>query len=421
MRRNGFSILETVVGMALLLTVTGVAIALVDPGRASFATQSESVDMQQRLRVAAGVLYKDLVMAGAGADRSANRGSLSHYFAPILPYRHGTNQDDPAGTFKTDTVTVMYVPTTVAQTTLATGATGASGAAFVTASSGPGEVAADISVNSDPGCPSGDAACGFKSGMAALLFDGSGDYDTFTITNVHSNVLHVERPGGSLTSASYQPNTTTIVQLASIVYYLKSDASTGTYQLMSREGGTGADVPIVDHLVTLEFSYYGDPRPPLLIRPSSDLAGPWTTYGPPPPALRQRIPTGGYPAGENCTFMIDPISGLQVPRLADIVSGVSGASGGSGGEADALVRLTSAQLTDGPWCPDGLSANRWDADLLRVRRIGVTLRVESAIAALRGPAGVLFARGGTSKSGDKWLPDQQVTFSVSPRNLNFDR
>ena len=399
MRAHGFSMLETVIAMALLLTVAGVAIALVDPGRASFAAQLERADMQQRLRVAAGALYQDLVMAGAGAYQSANRGALSHYFAPILPYRQGTNRDDPGGTFKTDTITMMYVPTTAAQTTMASG--------------GPLGVSADITVNRDAGCPSGDAACGFKNGMAALLFDASGDYDTFTITNVHSNVLHVERPGGSLTFTDYQPNTTTLVQLAGIVYYLKSDASTGSYQLMSRDGGTGADVPVVDHLVALRFDYYGDPRPPQL----REIIGASTveaTYGPAPPALVQQIPTGGYPAGENCTFMVDPINGLQVPRLADLVSGLSS---DSGGEIAALVPLTGALLTDGPWCPNELSANRWDADLLRVRRIGVTLRIESAISALRGPAGVLFTHGGTSKSGSRWLPDQQVTFQVSPRNL----
>jgi len=340
-----------------------------------------------------------LVMAGAGAYQSANRGALSHYFAPILPYRQGTNHDDPGGTFKTDTITMMYVPTTAAQATMAIG--------------GPLGVAADITLNRDAGCPSGDAACGFKNGMAALLFDASGDYDTFTITNVHSNVLHVERTGGSLTFADYQPNTTTLVQLAGIVYYLKSDTSTGSYQLMSRDGGTGADVPVVDHLAALRFDYYGDPRPPQL---HETLGAPTVeaTYGPAPPALVQQIPTGGYPAGENCTFTVDPISGLQLPRLADLVSAVSS---DSGGEIAALVLLTGAQLTDGPWCPNELSANRWDADLLRVRRIGVTLRIESAISALRGPAGVLFTHGGTSKSGSRWLPDQQVTFQVSPRNL----
>jgi hypothetical protein len=173
-------------------------------------------------------------MAGAGAYQSANTGSLSYYFAPILPYRHGTNHDDPAGTFKTDTITLMYVPPTMAQTTLAT--------------SGPPSASADIGVNIDGGCPTGDAACGFKNGMAALLFDASGDYDTFTITNVQSNVLHVERTGGSLTYGNYPPHTATLVQLASVLYYLKSDSSTGTYQLMSRDGATGAEVPVIDHL-----------------------------------------------------------------------------------------------------------------------------------------------------------------------------
>jgi hypothetical protein len=59
--------------MALMLAITGIAIALVDPGRASFETELESADMRQRLRVAAGTLYKDLVMAGAGAYQSGNR------------------------------------------------------------------------------------------------------------------------------------------------------------------------------------------------------------------------------------------------------------------------------------------------------------------------------------------------------------
>jgi type II secretory pathway pseudopilin PulG len=392
MRPNGFSILEALVGIALMLTITAVAMALVDP--ASADVQLERTDMQQRLRVAAGALYKDLVMAGAGAYRGANRGALSYYFAPILPYRQGTNHDDAAGTFKADTITVMYVPPTMAQTTLAT--------------SGPLATSADIGVNSDAGCPLSDAACGFRNGMAALLFDASGDYETFTITNVQANLLHLERTGGSLTYADYQPNATSLVQLASILYYLKSDTSTGTYQLMSREGGTGADVPVVDHLVALTFVYYGDPQPPRLRKASSDPVGPWTTYGPPPPALGQQVPTGGYAAGENCTFTIDPISGLEISRLAVI---------DSGGGTSALVELTSAQLTDGPWCPDSLSPNRWDADLLRIRRIGVTLRIESAVAALRGPASVLFTHSGTSTSGNKWLPDQQVTFEVSPRNL----
>jgi hypothetical protein len=81
------------------------------------------------------------------------------------------------------------------------------------------------------------------------------------------------------------------------------------------------------------------------------------------------------------------------------------------------VRLDAAMLGDGPWCPDPADPNRWDADLLRVRAIGVTVRVEAANAALRGPASTLFARGGTSRDGKRWLPDQEIRFYVAPRNL----
>ena len=58
-------------------------------------------------------------------------------------------------------------------------------------------------------------------------------------------------------------------------------------------------------------------------------------------------------------------------------------------------------LTDGPWCPSETNTdgddmpNKFDADLLRVRQVRVTLRVQVANEVLRGPAGVLFRHGGT--------------------------
>ena len=71
----------------------------------------------------------------------------------------------------------------------------------------------------------------------------------------------------------------------------------------------------------------------------------------------------------------------------------------------------------GPWRPDNASPGRYDADLLRVRRVRVTLRVQTANASYRGPAGALFARGGTSNGGERYVPDQEITFDVAPRNL----
>ena len=85
------------------------------------------------------------------------------------------------------------------------------------------------------------------------------------------------------------------------------------------------------------------------------------------------------------------------------------------------MRLGAAQLTDGPWCPDAAADDRWDADLLRIRRVSVTVRVEAAAASLRGPASALFVHAGSSRGGGAWLPDIEARFDVAPRNLNLAR
>ena len=78
-------------------------------------------------------------------------------------------------------------------------------------------------------------------------------------------------------------------------------------------------------------------------------------------------------------------------------------------------------LTDGPWCPDAAFLTRYDADLLRIRTIGIRLRVQVASAELRGPAGVLFRNAGTAKSNKHLVPDQEVRIDVVPRNFNLGR
>jgi hypothetical protein len=79
-----------------------------------------------------------------------------------------------------------------------------------------------------------------------------------------------------------------------------------------------------------------------------------------------------------------------------------------------LASLPAALLGDGPWCGEG--TNQFDADLLRVRQVRVTLRVQAANAAFRATGGA-YAVPGTARSALKALPDLIVTFDVSPRNL----
>jgi hypothetical protein len=104
------------------------------------------------------------------------------------------------------------------------------------------------------------------------------------------------------------------------------------------------------------------------------------------------------------------VGGVQVPRLAWLGDG-----------NDGLVKLTQAQLTDGPWCADSTAPGRYDADLLRVRKVRVKIRVQVANKSYRGPAGTLFTYAGTSRGGERYLPDQELKFDISPRNVNLGR
>jgi hypothetical protein len=65
------------------------------------------------------------------------------------------------------------------------------------------------------------------------------------------------------------------------------------------------------------------------------------------------------------------------------------------------TQLAAAAFQDGPWFPDDEDRNRFDMDLLKIRRVRVTLRVQPASAALR-----------------RLLPDREIRFDVAPRNLN---
>jgi len=382
-RENGFSLVELTIAMGLMLIVTAGVFTMLNPAQGAFAAQPEVADMQQRLRVATDTLYKDMIMAGGGAYQGQRSGSLLGFFAPVMPYRNGSTNDDPPGTYKTDTITLTYVPPTMSQTGLAT--------------KGPSLNSAEIGVTAEPGCPAADPLCGFHAGMTVMMYDDSGNFDTFTITNVQEGgQLHIQHNASKLTYTGYDPATTKIVQAANVVYYLNA----ATNQLMLYDGTLNPDVPVVDNVVGLNFEYYGDPQPPLIKNPTAVSTSWVTTYGP--------RPTQGV---ANCVFdgSVQPL-----PLLPTLGAANSG-----------LVQLTAAQLNGteagAQWCPNVASTNRYPAALLRIRKIVAKVRVQAALASLRGPASVLFTNGGTSTSSIKWVPDQEIRFQVTPRNLNLGR
>jgi hypothetical protein len=392
---RGFSLIEVVVATAIMITVTGAVFSILNPSQGIFQAQPEVVDMQQRLRVGVDTLTKDLIMAGAGAYSGSQSGTLTGFFAPIQPFRQGSNAayDDGPGVYKTNAITLFYVPSTSSQTTISQAMPNAS---------------AELKVAAETGCPNGTNLCGFTEGMQVLLYDTTGSYDTMTITQVQDAAAHLQHNQQGDLSKSYDVGTK-VVQVQQHVYYL----DTTTRQLMHYDGYNTA-TPVLDEVVGLTFEYYGDPNPPAMKDGNglSDINR-TTTYGPKPPDGNTAV--GGWPKGENCTIKwvgTPGNGGILQPRLDTL---------GAGGS---LVLLTAAQLTDGPWCPDATNPNRFDADLFRIRKIRVTLRLQTGNASLRGAllAGTdaIWVNPGAAK-GNRQVPDQQIKFDVSPRNLNLIR
>jgi hypothetical protein len=355
-RDGGFSLVESLIAMVLMLVVTGAVFGLVNPGTEFSQSQPEAMDMQQRARVASDILSRDLFMAGAGIYSGPQTGALTNFFPPIIPRRMGMQGADPYTAVRADGLTIQYVPNTYSQTTIRA----------------PMPITSEeIKVEDMPNCPKGEALCGFKEGMTVLIFDEESHFDFFTITNVQDDAGHLQHYQQDV-SYAYDAGAF-VTEAASHTYYL--DAATRT---LRHYDGYLTDVPVVDNVVGLTFTYYGDPNPPLSPKP---------------------------PVGKsNCLY---DAAGNLVGGLQTLAS-----QGGS------LTELPLSLFADGPWCGNG--NNRFDVDLMRIRKVRVTVRVEASTDALRA-SGADFANSGFSGSAVRMLPDFTVRFDVTPRNMNLGR
>lgn len=361
-RAAGFTLIELLVSITILLAVVGSIFAIVDPSQNVSRAQPEVADMQQRMRVAADMLQRDLLMAGAGTYSGAIAGGLANFFPPILPRRTGAVGADDELAFYDDRISIAYVPDTASQTYVRDAMP---------------QPSSEIKVTEEPGCPQDHPLCGFSTGMRVVIFDDTGSFDIFTITAVQESSLHLQhRPPNPDFSKAYTPaENSRIAQVDNHVYYIDSAASQ-----LHHYDGFQEDLGITDNTVQLKFTYFGDPNPPLAPKPAIGMS--------------------------NCIF--DSSGNSLLPTLA---------SNGS-----SLVELTEAMLTDGPIC--GAAPNRFDADLYRVRKVRVELRVQAGAAELRGQnptSKTLFVNPGTSTNSYRNVPDYSMSFEVAPRNMNLVR
>jgi hypothetical protein len=350
---RGFSFVELLVATAITITVTALACALAVDAYSSWRVESARVDLHQRARVVADMLTRALSEAGAGPHGGVARGPLARFVPPIVPRRIGRRGADPPTRVRTDVFTTLRVMGETEH-----------GALMVPATAG--TTALDISPTLSP-CAL--PACGFGEGDNVLVLDPNGSVDGFSVLGAVGQILTVRHHGSG--SEREYPIGSPVLGFESATYYLDRDA-----RLLRRYDGDASDVPVVDDVVDLLVEYYGDRQPPRQPRPPIGTA--------------------------NCLYESD---GTYRSALLPVLS--------STGADQAPLR--AEQLTDGPWC--GTGANQFDADLLRTRRVRVTVRLQAGDPAVRGTDTARFREPGVATRSVELVPDVSIVLDVSPRNL----
>jgi hypothetical protein len=213
-----------------------------------------------------------------------------------------------------------------------------------------------------------NASCGLAPGRHVMLTDGQGQHDVFTVLSVAGSAISV-RHHGTAGAAAY-PAGSLVVPVESTSFYV--DAASRTLRAYN---GDASDLPLVDDVLEMKVEYFGEARPPVWPRPVEGRPG--------------------------CLYASDgSYQTAYMPAL---------------GMPGSIVLLPTGLLGDGPWC--GAGARQFDADLLRVRRLRVTLRLQAADPAVRGTDAARFRVPGTGRRPGALVPDASVVVDVSPHNL----
>jgi prepilin-type N-terminal cleavage/methylation domain-containing protein len=248
---RGYSLVELLVSVAILLAILGSVCQLASPAHASALAQAELQDMQQRARVLADRLTFDLRLAGAKPAIGSSSAEVP--FAAVLPAACCGAAPDPPGSERSDRLTVIFVsrgspaPRTAA------------------------EIASDalrLDLAPGPACVMTAAVCGFGDGEEVVVFDGTGRYDVFRL-DLSSGIPMLEALTAPLVSRYAAGATVARVTIRTYSW----DASSG--QVFVVDGG-GAAEPLLDRVANLRFEYSDGSGAPL----DGQLGdGPWIGAG----------------------------------------------------------------------------------------------------------------------------------------------
>ena len=365
MSARGFTLVELLIALLVLLAISAAVWMLMSSVRDAFERSVSAGDAAARSRSAIELLTSDLRQAGTG---------LTDVAAVAVPHA-SLDLLDAVAPFTA--LSVLRTTQNAAQGVLRDAAP---------------DGASTLQLESAFACAGTNPACGFLPGTGSAIFDAA-RLERIGVESVFESmsVLQLAAP----MSASF-PVGAHVAALQTTTYGTRAD--TNGVRLVRLTSG-GAEQTLIDHLVKLEFTLYGVSAPPV---PAAQEDAP-PSYGPQPPPIAEDDDRDDWPAGENCTMRIDG-AGRRSPRLPALDGAAS------------PINLNVVSFSDGPWCPDGASVSRFDADLLRVRAIGVSIIVEVPSAQLRGPASQLFGRAGTGTRATQWVPDLELHAVVMLRS-----
>ena len=251
----GFALMELLIALTICAVVAGSIAAVLSPARVAFERTPADIDLQQRARTAIDVIAQAVRAAGTDVVISGELGPLAAVVPAVIPF-----EVDESGTgfSKLKVITPRPHP---AQGTLAEHQAGPNG---------------DL-VLSPSRCPAAPVVCGFSEGTTAIIADGSGRFDVFTIASAHAATNRVT-PARPL----QPPYAAGSIVVEVDVYTFQLDAQPDGSQTLVRITAAGAVQPIVDRVTKLQFEPYvldnaGQPTP---VPAEELLDGPWWAGAP---------------------------------------------------------------------------------------------------------------------------------------------
>lgn len=228
-QESGFTVVELLIAMTITLLVAGAIAGVTQPARDAFDRVPAELDLQQRGRIAIEVMSQALRSAGRNVAAAERLGLLSD----LVP---AASVFDPDESGRFTSLEVIVPATDAAQGVLAADQSGA--AAAITLAVAP--------------CPDVDDVCGFMPGSTALVTDGLGHYDVFSIATTEPGA---RRFTPAIVLSRAYPIGSIVVEIDRLTFSLVLQPD-DSYSLV-RETAAGAVQPIVDFVNGLSFDVSG--------------------------------------------------------------------------------------------------------------------------------------------------------------------